>query len=589
MGTGKSVFSFTNKAITLDGESTTINITIDNVSYSHKLAHKFGTIAVLPVGSNSYTWTPTASELSQFFEEVPNQKTVQIEVYLYTYNGSEFIGRDTHMLSITLSADTGKPYISDFIISDSNSITKGMNIIIIGKSVLTETHNIITKYGATIQRISYIKRNGNLRYREYPDINTLISVLPLTSNPSSQRISIQVVDSRGFTEQAFVYVTCVRYVAPKLDTINIIRCDTSGNSDTNGTKIKMDIKGSWGNFDNKNPATLKVGYKKSTDTEYTYLTISVTDGVVDYDDILNATILADYDYLFSVILKDSFESFAVEDLVFSNNGNILTVSPEGDININSENDINVTPSNNLNIKSYGMNMESATKPMCFKVDSMSEDNNTDCMKFEGSGPNNNILFTNANLITDIQAFNDKDCNSLLNTGRYYILTGCKNMPALKHGWLSVMEQSNHCYQTFVTYDGIKYERIKQSSNWSSWQKILSSYVLFDNDNAVMSDPVTLSDTSVNYDELEIFYKSNDNFYSSVKVYKPNGKRIALVSATPTASAMYSKSRIVEIKGVNIGTLAINSTDWYRGETNAASNAGMLKSDVIAITKVIGWR
>ena len=62
MGVGKSTFAFTNTAITLDGGSTTINITRDNQSYSHKLSHGYGTIATLAVGTTSYTWEPTADQ-----------------------------------------------------------------------------------------------------------------------------------------------------------------------------------------------------------------------------------------------------------------------------------------------------------------------------------------------------------------------------------------------------------------------------------------------------------------------------------------------------------------------------------------------
>ena len=86
MGVGKSTFTFSNSSITINGGSTTITITRDNQSYSHKLLHGYGVIATLPVGTTDYAWTPTASDLASFFSEIPNQKTRLIDVYLDTYN-----------------------------------------------------------------------------------------------------------------------------------------------------------------------------------------------------------------------------------------------------------------------------------------------------------------------------------------------------------------------------------------------------------------------------------------------------------------------------------------------------------------------
>ena len=72
---GKSTFEFSVSSVTIDGESTVINITQDNNTYTHKILHEFGEITSLPAGTMEFEWKPTATELTKFLEEIPNQKT----------------------------------------------------------------------------------------------------------------------------------------------------------------------------------------------------------------------------------------------------------------------------------------------------------------------------------------------------------------------------------------------------------------------------------------------------------------------------------------------------------------------------------
>lgn len=339
MGVGKSTFAFSTSSITIDGGSTTISITRDNQSYSHKLRHGFGDIATLAVGTTSYTWTPTAAQLTKFFQEVPNQKTRQIDVTLDTYNGSTLVGSDIHALTVTLSETTGKPTVSSFSISDSNSTTNGLGVIVDGKSTLTATATPTAKYGATISKNIFTCTYSNKTYESYY-INDLIASLPLSTSLRTFTIGYKSTDSRGFSNTSTISKTITRYQAPAIDTFEVLRCNTSGVEADNGTKAKVTIKGSWaamsmgattsGSGAYKNPATLKVGYKTKAATSYTYQTISVLGGTVDISQLLSTTLTAGTDYEFSVTLTDTFsESDARSGVGFSNVGNILYVSADG--------------------------------------------------------------------------------------------------------------------------------------------------------------------------------------------------------------------------------------------------------------------
>lgn len=358
MGAGKSTFTFSNQNITIDGGSTTISIARDNQSYSHKLLHGYGEIATLAVGTTSYTYKPTASALTKFFEEAPAQKSRLIDVYLDTYNGSTKVGRDVHALTVTLSEVTGKPSISGFAITDSNTTAKSWGIIVYGKSNLTATATPAGKYGATISRTIFTCDYNNKHYESY-DVNDLIASLPLTNTPANFTLGYKSTDSRGFSNTVTLSKSIAAYQAPHVDTFEVIRCDSSGNESDTGTKAKVVINGSWTAMKvgtaYKNPATLKVGYKTKTDTSYTYQTFTVSAGTVNVSQLLSATLDANTDYEFSVQLTDSFETYSETGVGCSNVKNILYVSADG-----NEMVIGTDAGNNVAIDSDGLNIRNGS-------------------------------------------------------------------------------------------------------------------------------------------------------------------------------------------------------------------------------------
>lgn len=350
MSAGKSTFKFSSPTVTIDGGSTTINIVCEDQSYSHKLLHSHGEITTLTAGTTSYTWTPTADQLVNFFNEVPSQKSRSIDIYLDTYNGSTKVGRDIHSLTVTLSEATGKPTVSDFTITDSNATTTSMGMIVVGKSTLTASAKADGKYAATISRNMFTCEYDGKHYESY-SINDLIASLPLTTNVVVVTFGYKSTDSRGFSTTVTLGKNIVRYQAPSIKTFEVIRCDDSGNENEMGAKAKVVIKGSWvaiptGNLIN-NQATLKVGYKTKDATSYTYQKITVVDGTIEISQLLSATLTTGTDYEFSVELTDRFETYKEEGIGFSNVNNILYVSADGQnlvIGSDTGNNVAIKPS-----------------------------------------------------------------------------------------------------------------------------------------------------------------------------------------------------------------------------------------------------
>lgn len=497
MGVGKSTFAFSNSNITINGGSTTINITRDNQSYSHKLLHGYGEIATLSVGTTDYTWAPTASDLASFFSEIPNQKTRLIDVYLDTYNGSTFVGRDIHALTVTISEATGKPNISGFSVSDNNPETNSWGFIAYGPSEIVATQTATPRYGSGISKIVYTYGEN-----ETTRIGELIGrYLPLTTTPTDFTIGCKVVDSRGFSNTATLTKKCAICKNPIINSIEIVRCDADGNETESGTKAKATIKGSWTYFDGKNPAVLQVGYKSSSEENYTYESIVVSNGSVDVNQILTATFDAATDYVFVISLSDSFYSDERTDIYFANIKNIMSVSEDGtELTFDAE-VINIGSRTNAEINLAGgrgkiqcnslseietLSMSAGSSRIDFQRTNDGEAGYEDIYMYtntdygntghvrvrDGSIDATGDINADGRLTYGIPVLNSGNCNAITTNGVVYLGNGSTNRPVNKNGWLESMWYSNnYCHQTYTTDTFERHERMMQGGTWTSWHDI----------------------------------------------------------------------------------------------------------------------
>lgn len=121
------------------------------------------------------------------------------------------------------------------------------------------------------------------------------------------------------------------------------------------------------------------------------------------------------------------------------------------------------------------------------------------------------------------------------------------------------------------------------------QKVLIPYELFYDANGSNAD-ITLSETSANYDYLEIFYFYNTNdSYMSEKIYNPDGKSFQLNGNYDNGTRYYMATSVYSISGATItrdeeirwriGTGGENNT-----RTDTTSN-----DNNIYIERIIGYK
>lgn len=196
---------------------------------------------------------------------------------------------------------------------------------------------------------------------------------------------------------------------------------------------------------------------------------------------------------------------------------------------------------------------------------------------------------------DIPTYDAGDCNSITESGYYYIGSKGTNRPENTSGWLECMKYStNYCAQTYTTSNGKKYTRYQQNGSWGAWFRVWQSIQLFGNENQAMNTDITLSDSAANYDMLEIFYKSNDAPQNNVRIYSPNGKKVDLTSTTYIPSSyhyLFVKSKQIVINNKKITTFKHSTYGYCTGEMeirNGNTTIGKY-ADNVGIIRVLGWR
>lgn len=582
MGVGKSTFAFTKESIVLGADSTTINITSDNQLYSHRLATTKGTIATLPVGTTSYTWSPTASDLAAFIKENTHQKTFNITVTLYTYNGSTEVGLDAHYLTLTLSDADGRPSLSVATTDTLGHITKYGGLVS-SQSKLGVTVTTSGKYDATVgipsgsfvgqsytgSPMMFVPRNdltyvtvqnwGDLSEIKWTNLNGQAwgSVQGL-SLPYKGTLVVRATDSRGFTSSYYKNYTILPYTPPTISNSDVIRCDSAGTLSLSGTYVKASIAYSITSLSAKNTKKLVIKYKSSTSSSWTSNTVTLSDYSGTKSVIMsNFTVGASYD--FKMELSDDF-STDTDEMALRTSGTVLEVDASGESVVLGD--------------IYGYN--ALLRPDEFEVrKGISTKLKISDGEFRYPVPNVTV-----------------DCNAVTTNSKLYnIFTSSAdavNYPIANNGWLETTVytgDTNYRFQRYTTYNGTVYERSMTDGVWSAWGRHLRQFVLYSNYNAAVDTTATLSESAANFEEITIQFVTNADNYSSVTVMNPNGKSVMLVggSASTTAGTMYMKYKTVLINGTKI-----TRVNTRFGETQLTTNF-YNKTDVIRVVRVIGWR
>lgn len=499
------------------------------------------------VASGTYTWQVPTS----IFATIPNGKSATVSFVNKTYSGTTQIGSNTTdsltanvptssnpTLTLVSKVETTQA-VKDAIPSSATDFTKP--IINLSKPKFTFTAT--AKDSATLTLLT-VTNGSNTRTVNLS--GTSQSVMYTFQNPMTNPIiTFDVTDSRGLTmstpytfngtSQQFVYTN------PIFKTVIIKRpniTQSTVRAEITGTYTPKQLNGStnnkiWVGFDSREVDGSYSGniewYESGVSSN---ITLDTTNGTWAFNgNLVNKTAVYDKSYYFKVYLKDSVTG--QQEFVYMLAKSVPTMSlGENDMQVNGTLFVSGTAQiqNGLYCKPTGQgNTPVGNSMLVIKRVTNSE------------APNNGVIleFGNSTNWTGQLFIGDNATQ-----GIYY------------NGW--------------------------SNGTRGSWRRLADVPVVLYNNTSGTNGNVTLSSSATNYTYLEIFYRGNDNQYSSVKVFEPNGKNVSLLVSLTASSQIYFKQKIVNISGTSI-----TNTNYSQGRFNASSQ-GWTNDNYIYITRVIGY-
>lgn len=124
---------------------------------------------------------------------------------------------------------------------------------------------------------------------------------------------------------------------------------------------------------------------------------------------------------------------------------------------------------------------------------------------------------------------------------------------------------------------------KSDTDYDTEWADINGQVLYDNSTGT-NGTVTLSDSAVNYDYMDIFYRDNDQTCSSVRVYNPDNKHVDISTISRWGNALYIKQKRITISGNKI----TNGNTTEVSFTTAPKIAISTSANNIYITRVIAY-
>ena len=267
-----------------------------------KASSSFTDTIVLKFGNHTQTLTSgTAFTIPESWcDAVPNAISGIATITLTTKSGSSTIGSTSKNITITVP-DTVVPSISSIDVSEGNSVVTGAfgDNFIQNLSTLKTVINTAGIYGSTVQTYS-VSYDGKTYNQNSFTTDTIIS------NGLTNMV-VTITDSRGRTVKQTKSITVIPYQQPNIVGVSYVQCDADGTPNVNGTNLKVSVDGIISSVENQNTRQLTIGYKLSTEDNYT--TIDIMPSEWDFN---SETIIPNIDsikrYNIQITLTDKVQS-----------------------------------------------------------------------------------------------------------------------------------------------------------------------------------------------------------------------------------------------------------------------------------------
>lgn len=547
-GSGTAVLDKINRKSTMSasdgtlGTPQTLTVNQSTTSFTHTIEYKCGTASgtiVSKSSSTSISWTPPLSLAAQDTEKT----SVSVTLTITTYNGSTNIGSNSVTITCSMPASI-KPSCR-ITVTDPTGNHDTYGNYIKNQSRLQIVVTPTLSYGSEI--ISYsVTANGS----KYTTASFATGVI---QESGEMTITATVTDKRGRTGTASVTIDVVDYPKPAILKLSVNRCGNDGTEDMSGEYVKVTFSAKVHNLDGMNTATYVLGYKKTSDTEYTEVTLTA---------LANTFVVTDAQYIFKA---DTGSSYNVEVFITDNFTTVERATSASTafammhwhtdgtgMAVGKVSELSRVFDIGILIRFYGGIMPTV----------LPAETDLDDIKTPG-----------------IYAGNDVSSTSYSNTpsasGAFALLVdGCGSEGQVKQTYSSC---------SIITPE--KYVRFYCGGVWGDWlRESTGECILYENDSG-SAETITLSVDMSQFRYIEIFYTDNNGKAGGyTKIYKPDGKTICLqiVEANGT---VYSRQTMYAASGITLEPKT-SSAGYY-----TVSSSGTVKAytpmNLIKVVRVIG--
>lgn len=278
------------------GDTISIHMNRKSSSFTHTVRYKFGsqsgTIAT-SVGTGT-TWTIPLTLMNL----IPNAVKGSGTIYVDTYSGSTKIGTKSCGFTATVPSSI-KPTCSVAVSDPTGNLAK-YGSYVKGLSKFEVTVTPTPAYGSAIKAYN-TTANGS----KYTKASFTTGVL---TSYGTLAVTATVTDNRGRSASAQKSLAVLNYTPPAVTKLTVGRCDADGTANEQGDHVQVTFSATVTALENINTATYVLQYKKSTETNFTKVTIS---------DLQNQYSVTNHKHVFEA---DTGSSYDVEVTVTDNHG-----------------------------------------------------------------------------------------------------------------------------------------------------------------------------------------------------------------------------------------------------------------------------
>ena len=235
------------------GTAVTINLPKATSSFTHDIFYKYSkdssyTTLVNGDTGTSKSWTPPTSLAAK----IPNASSGEWNILVRTKSGNTIIGDKVINITLNVPANIVPSVSSVSVVEATAGIAAQFAKFVQGRSKFKVTVTAAGASGSTIKSYS-ISVDG----KSYSG-NSNVFTTQVINGSGSLNLVASVTDSRGRSASKTVTVAVSAYSAPSVKTFSVVRCNSNGVENEEGTAVKILYEFAIAAMDNKNSRSFKV-------------------------------------------------------------------------------------------------------------------------------------------------------------------------------------------------------------------------------------------------------------------------------------------------------------------------------------------